>query len=397
LLPDIVVINHGARMFGKRYQLFRLLGFSVYIDLSWLIVATLVAWSLAVGVFPERFSGLSNLTYWMMGITAMVGLFVSIIGHELAHSVVARRMDIPISGITLFIFGGVAHMDEEPRSGRSELLMAVAGPAASLILAAVCVTLDLATRTLGWPAEVGGVLGYLGWINLVVAGFNLLPAFPLDGGRVLRAALWSLNGDLRWATRISSLVGSTIGLALIAIGVLAFIGGHTVGGLWWFLIGMFLRSAAQQSYKQALLRRVFDDVPISQLLHGEPVTVSKGTTVQSMIDDYVNVHHHDVFPVLVGDTPLGYVSVRRVHGVPEHERSSQRVEEIMVPRSDENTIGVEEGVSTALTKLKHPSVSYLLVVDGRGISGVVSLEDLKQYLSLNVHLETGDDSATVKH
>ena len=202
-------------MFLHRFRLLSLFGFEVSIDASWLLLAVLVAWTLAGPVFPAITPHLDSGTYWLMGAAATVGLLASIVFHETAHSLVARRYGIPIRGITLFIFGGVAEMTEEPGRPRDELLMAAAGPAASLLLAICMLVLFNLVAAENGPDAVAGVFWYLGLINGVLAVFNLVPAFPLDGGRIFRAALWWWHGDLEWATRIAAAAGSLFGIVLI--------------------------------------------------------------------------------------------------------------------------------------------------------------------------------------
>ena len=205
-------------MFGKRFVLFEILGFKVQIDGSWLFLAVLVTWSLATGVFPVWYEGLSPATYWWMAVAGVIGLVFSLIFHELSHSLVARRFGLPIRGITLFIFGGVAEMEEEPASGKVEFLMAVAGPVSSCVLAVGFYVLAVIGLAQGLPDPVLGILDYLALINGMLAAFNLLPAFPLDGGRMLRAALWYYKGDLREATRLASRSGEIFGIVLMALG-----------------------------------------------------------------------------------------------------------------------------------------------------------------------------------
>jgi Zn-dependent protease len=193
-------------MFGKRITLFKLFGFEVRVDLSWLIIAFLIVWSLAQGFFPYQHKGLSSTTYLWMGIVGALGLFASIVFHELWHSLIARRVGLHMKGITLFVFGGVAEMDEEPPNAKAEFLMAIAGPLSSIVLGFIFYVFYSTFK--GLPVPVEGVVRYLALINWILAGFNLLPAYPLDGGRVLRSALWFWKGDLRWATRIASQSGS---------------------------------------------------------------------------------------------------------------------------------------------------------------------------------------------
>ncbi len=296
-------------MFFHRFRLLSLFGFEVSIDASWLLLAVLVAWTLAGSLFPAITPHLDSGTYWLMGAAATVGLLASIVLHETAHSLVARRYGIPIRGITLFIFGGVAEMTEEPGRPRDELLMAAAGPAASLLLAICMFVLFNLVAAENGPDAVAGVLWYLGLINGVLAVFNLVPAFPLDGGRILRAALWWWRGDLEWATRIAAGAGSLFGIVLIVLGLIGVLQGDFIGGMWRFLIGMFLRGAATASYGETLARRVLGSVTVAQVMNPEPITVASGTSVQDFIEGSVYRHQHRGFPVVDDGTVVGSVAV----------------------------------------------------------------------------------------
>ena len=231
-------------MFGKSITLFRPFGFAVRVDTSWIFIALLVTWSLASGVFPDHLPGYSPQAYWMMGIVGALGLFTSVVLHELSHSLVARRFGIEMKGITLFIFGGVAEMGEEPPSPRAEFLVAGVGPLCSLALSVIAFLLQQALAATPLDA-LRAILAYLAAINAVLAFFNLIPAFPLDGGRLLRAFLWARGGSLRKATRVTSNLGSGFGVILVIIGVITFLLGGFVQGVWWVLIGLFLRGAAR--------------------------------------------------------------------------------------------------------------------------------------------------------
>ena len=231
-------------MFGKTFPLFKLFGVQVQADLSWLIIVVLITWSLAAGVFPAQYEELSPAVYWLMGAAAAIGLFGSIVLHELAHAVVALRCGIPMKRITLFIFGGVAEMGEEPKTPMDEFLVAIAGPIMSVLIAAACFVLGSIGIVLSLPVQVTGIVWYLGLINAILVIFNLVPAFPLDGGRVLRSILWRWRGDLTWATKITASIGSSFGMFLILMGVFVFVRGNPIGGIWQLLIGLFLRNAA---------------------------------------------------------------------------------------------------------------------------------------------------------
>jgi Zn-dependent protease len=239
-------------MFGRRVTLFKVFGFEVRLDASWTVIAALVTWSLAGSVFPTAYPGLSRPTYWLMGVVAALGFFGSVVIHELCHSLVANHYKLPMKGITLFLFGGVAEMGDEPPSPKVEFRMAIAGPLASIVLGLIFFFISAVGRA--GPREIMGVVAYLSWINWLVAGFNLIPAFPLDGGRILRAALWHWRGDLTRATEIASRIGSGFGFALMAFAFYQLLRGYLITAVWYFLIGSFLRRAARMSYQQLILR-----------------------------------------------------------------------------------------------------------------------------------------------
>ena len=288
----------GQNMFGKRLKLFKLLGFEVRIDLSWIFIAVLVAWSLSEGFFPHFYQDLSTKTYWMMGIIGALGLFASVIVHEFAHSLVARQFGMPMKGITLFIFGGVAEMGDEATSPKGEFFMAIVGPIISIILAALFYWVALMGNESVWSIPIFGVLQYLGFINGILAGFNLLSAFPLDGGRVLRSILWAVKKNLKWATRISSNIGIGFGILLVVLGVLQVVRGNFVGGMWWVLIGMFLQGAAKMSYQQILTRQALEGEQVSRFMKRDPQIVPASISVKDRVENYIYAHHYKMFPVM---------------------------------------------------------------------------------------------------
>ena len=204
-----------------------------------------------------------------MGVAGAVGLFLSIVFHEFWHSVIARHFGLPMKGITLFIFGGVAEMEDEPPNAKTELLMAIAGPISSVVLGGLFLAVSWGGVAAHWPQPVWGVLQYLGWLNIILAVFNMIPAFPLDGGRVFRSILWAVKGDLRWSTRIAAAFGSGMGMLLIVLGLFAFVTGSLITGVWYFLIGMFIRGAAQMSYRQVLIRNALGGEPVSHFMETE--------------------------------------------------------------------------------------------------------------------------------
>jgi Zn-dependent protease/predicted transcriptional regulator len=377
-------------MFGKGITLFKLFGFEVRVDASWLLLALLITWSLAVGYFPYRYAGLPGADYWWMGILSALGLFGSIVVHELSHSLVARRYNLAMKGITLFIFGGVAEMAEEPRNAKTEFLMAIAGPITSILIGCALSILYAAGRD-AWPVPVAAVIGYLAWINLVLAAFNLIPAFPLDGGRVLRSALWYWKGNLASATRIASAIGSGFGILLMVLAVWQLFTGNFIGAMWWFLIGLFLRGAAETSYRQLVIRQTLAGEPVRRLMSSDPVTVTPDTSIEDLVEDYIYKRHFKMFPVVAegSDKLAGCVTTVDVKKIPRNEWPVHRVEEVLHPCSDENTVSPDTDAVKALAKITKSGQSRLMVVDHERLVGIISLKDLMSFLAAKIDLEGG--------
>jgi Zn-dependent protease/predicted transcriptional regulator len=374
-------------MFGNRVTIGKLLGFPIKIDASWIFLAVLVTWSLATGVFPRQIEGLSNTLYWVMGGAGALALFASIIFHELGHAVVARRYGIGIRDITLFIFGGVAAMEDEPPNAKSEFWMAIAGPIASMVLAVGCwgIAAVLVPGDANTPAEA--VIRYVGFMNGMLALFNIFPAFPLDGGRMLRAALWSLKGDLRWATRIASTGGSIFGLVLIALGIFVFVLGQIIPGLWWFMIGMFVRAASRASYQQVLLRQALAGEPVRKFMRANPVTVPTHCTVDTLVEDYIYRHHYKMMPVADNGHLQGCVTIKQIKDIPREEWGHKTVGEIMGGCTPDNSISPDADAMDALTAMNRTGNIRLMVVEDGQLAGVVTLKDLLEFLNLKMDLE----------
>jgi CBS domain-containing protein len=292
-----------------------------------------------------------------------------------------------MKGITLFIFGGVAEMTEEPPHPRAEFFMAVAGPLSSIFFGLVLLGLGYLGGSGGWPRPVIGVINYLGFLNLVLAGFNLLPAFPLDGGRVLRAVLWGWKDNIRWATRIASRIGSAFGLVLIVVGVVEFVVGNVIGGVWMFLIGMFMRGASQSAYKQLLIRRALEGESVRKFMKEDPVTVSPKISLQELVEDYIFKHHFKMYPIVMEGRLLGCVTLNQVKEVPKEEWASRRVGDLALQCTKENTISPDEDAMKALALMSRMNASRLMVVEGGKLVGMIALKDMMKLLSLKLDLE----------
>ena len=384
-------------MFGNRWQLFQLRGVPVSVDASWLIILALLTLTTA-NTFPDvmrEYYGdaapsLPPYAYWIMGLVAAVTFFACILLHELGHAIVGRSQGIPIGGITLFLFGGVAELREEPASAGSEFAMAIAGPVVSLVLGIVFGMVAWLGYTGGWPPAVVLVLGYLGFINLLVLAFNLIPAFPLDGGRVLRSILWAVTGNLRKATYWASRGGQAFAWLLIAWGIMQFFAGNWLGGVWSGMIGLFLNSAAQGSYQQVLVRKALQGEQVRRFMNQQPIAVPPSLDLLHWVEDYVYRHHHKAFPVASNGHLEGFISTRSLAKVPRSEWDRHTVGEVMEHDLNGVTVSPQTDALAALEQMQRTGTRRLLVQEGDRLVGILSLSDLLQFLHLKLELEGTD-------
>lgn len=379
-------------MFSHRIKLFALFGFQVWVDASWVLVGALIAWTLAGAVFPAAVPGLRTATYWWMAIAGTIGLLFSIVFHETAHSLVARRYGIEIRGITLFIFGGVAEMPAEPGSAHAEFLMALAGPVASLVLSMALVGLAGVIGSLHGPRTIAEIVSYLGSLNMMLGIFNLIPAFPLDGGRMLRAALWGWRHDIGWATRIASGAGDAFGILLIMLGVFEVLRGDFVGGVWQILIGMFLRSAASAGYQQTMAQRLLAGISVAQVMTPDPISVPPDLPISRFIDDYVYRYHHRVFPVAHAGVLLGRIGTKQVAELDRCLWPQTEVSAVALACTPEDVVAPRATALEAITKMSGSARSPLFVVRTGRLIGVVSRRDLMELLSIKLELGGGRNS-----
>ncbi len=378
-------------MFTRRFHLFTLLGFRVGLDLSWFLLAILLVWSLSAGYFPGVVPGLATGTYLWMGVIGALGLFASIVFHEFAHAMVARRFQLPIGGITLFIFGGIAELEDEPATPQSEFLVAIAGPIASFVLSGAFYALS---PLIGGSPVLAAVIGYLALINLVLGIFNLLPAFPLDGGRILRSSLWWFNGDLRKSTRIAGNLGIFLGAALMVLGVINIVSGAFVAGMWQLLIGFFIQSAAGASRSQAELREGLKNVRVGDVMKRDVITAPPDLTIAALVDDYFYRHYHKLFPVLdARGALLGCVRLTGVRGVPKDRWPTTRVDAIMERPGKGNVLAPHETAIEAMKRMRQGGASRFMVVQGGRLVGVLTLRDILDALAVRLQLEEGVTAA----
>jgi len=372
---------------------FTVLGVPVKIDLTWIFIALFFAWSLASGAFPQLYAGLPKTTYWLMAVFAVAGLGLSIIVHEMAHTLVGRALGMRISGITLFFFGGAAELVEEPRTAWRELLMALAGPAMSLLVAGVFLGLGILAQVTGAAGGVREVLGYLATLNLVLAVFNMLPAFPLDGGRVLRAVMWMISGDGVAATRRAAKTGEFLGLVLMGLGIVATLAGEVSGGLWWLFIGWFIRSMAVAERTEADARRLLARLPVRSVMSPMPDVAEAGWTVDRFVGDELIRSHHDFYPVVSGGRLVGTLEPRALLGTPRDAWPVATLGELSAPASEADVIGLGDDAAEALERMRRGARTRLVVLDGGRVVGVLTLKDLLQLLRIRQDFEAGKAGA----
>lgn len=379
-------------MFRRRIPLMRLFGFEIRFDLTWLIVVALVVWSLSAGLFPQTYAALPISTYVWMGVLGAIGLFASIVLHELAHSVVGRRLGMRIRGITLFALGGASELGEEPATARTEFLMAIAGPVASVVLAVAIYLLGWAISAAGGPGPLVAVLGYLIGMNLILAGFNMIPAFPLDGGRVLRAALWAWRRDVVWATRVATMTGGGIGLGLIFLGIVQALAGHAFPGMWLVLIGLFIRASAAATHQRLMAGQLLAGVPVRRLMKTDVVAVPPTLAVAELVESYLLQRSLKRVPVLdEAGRVLGCVGVEEVKRVPPELRAFRSVRDVLAPLGADDTISPDAEAKQALEQMQRSGQGRLFVTEGDRLVGVLTLRDLLQYLSVKSELQAGSD------
>ena len=387
---------YGERMPLPNWKIGRALGIPIHVHASWFVVFFFMTWSLATGYLPETLPGLSVPRYWGMGGIAALLLFLSVLLHELGHSYVALRYQIPITQITLFIFGGMAHMGKEPPSPRAEFLIAMAGPLVSLILGAGClggvIMMDSFFARSGFQGFV--VLGgLLGMVNVQLGLFNLIPGFPLDGGRALRAGLWALNKDFDRATSQAALAGIGFGVVFGVVGAVLMVGAWSgamgysfaTNGGWLIFIGAFLFSAALASRRQAAMRTSLTSVTVRQVMVHRVVTLLPDMSVQEAADQYFVAHGFGGFPVCEKGQVLGVVTVRDVQALPTALWPWRRVREIMRPASPAFCISPDWSVMQAMERMVQGGWDRLVVMENEAIVGLVTRSAIAHFLQLHQH------------
>lgn len=380
-------------MLRNSFRLFTVGGIEIGVHVSWLIIFGLVTWSLATGFFPTLYTEMTGgeqlptATAWVLAVIAALLLFASVLVHELAHSFVARARGLPARSITLFLFGGVSNLSAESKSPSTEFLIAIVGPLSSLGLAAIAfVASMLVTDPLTQL-----VVGYLALVNALVAGFNLIPGFPLDGGRVLRSIAWKLTDNLRRATEIAAAAGQVVGFGLIAWGLatLFLSPGDFFGGLWIAAIGWFLQNAASASLQQTIVETRLRDVRVRDVVRPDPTAVATDTTVTELIEQHLLRRNRRAMPVADGGRLAGIVTIGDISEVDDAARSTTRVADVMGGRDGLLTVTPDDNLSRALELFGEGDHEQLPVVDDGRLVGMLTRADVIRQIQLREALDIG--------
>jgi len=369
-------------MIGRSIRIGRVLGISIELDLSWFIVFFLVAWSLSMGYFPYYYPSVKH--YWFMGIMASLLLFASVLLHELSHSWVAIRNGLPISKITLFIFGGVANMTEEPKKPGVEFKVAVAGPLCSYFLMFI---FWFIAGLLPEDSAAYGVCKYVYFINGILATFNLVPGFPLDGGRILRSALWYFTGSLKKSTRVASLIGRGFAVFLMALGFLNVIKGNLTNGLWLIFIGLFLQNAAASSYQQVVIREMLSSLSVRKVMNRRIISVTEDIPIAALIDRYFIEYHFDSYPVMSGKRLTGVVRMADVKVVPRDRWEATRVGDVMELDFARFLLSEMDSVEEAFKRMVSEGIGWFMVINrDQAVVGILTRSDIMHRLRIKSDL-----------
>lgn len=372
-------------------RLGKIAGIDIALHVSWILVVVLLTWSLATGWFATLYPGWTPLMYWIVSLVATLLLFISVLAHELAHALVARARGLPVRAITLFLFGGISNLEREPQRPGVELQMAIVGPLTSLFIS----SLAFLTRILlhGGTSPLAAVFGYLAIANLLLGLFNLLPAFPLDGGRVLRSLLWAMIGSLRTATRIATLAGECIAYVLILSGLWLLLEHALFSGLWLAFIGWFLLNGAQAANTQAMLDALLKGVMVEQCMETNVATTLAATSLQNLVFDLLLPQGWRSAFVIQGDQLVGLVTLKQIRHIPQPQWVTTPVNQVMIPLTHLVVVSPQQDLREVLDLMVSRDVNQVPVVVEKRLVGVVSREHLLRFLEIRRSLDLEEENA----
>ena len=364
-------------MFRHTIRIGRIFGITIELDYSWFLILGLLTWMLAVSYYPTEYKNWSATQCWIMGGITAVLLFVSVLLHEFGHSLVAMRYGIPVPRITLFLFGGVSQIATEPVSATSEFWITIAGPAVSFILALLFWEMQ---PVLSGVAPLAALAKYMVLLNLMLGLFNLIPGFPLDGGRLLQAVVWWLTDSFQRATMVAAVTGRFFGFAFIFFGVWQALGGNLLNGLWIAFIGWFIESAAVSQVQQQMVKGLLVGHKVAEVMNHEFEPVSPQVTLQELVDNYVLAHGRRCFVVNGANGTAGLLALADIKHVPRSAWPVTRAEQAMIPQQKLICIEADSEVWNALEKMGRDGVNQLPVLQDGKIVGLLSRDDLLHYL-----------------
>ncbi|MEK7397336.1 MAG: site-2 protease family protein [Candidatus Poribacteria bacterium] len=367
------------------FQIGRIFGISIRIDYTWFVIFALIVWTLGSHYFPQLYPNWSMYIYWLMGIITAIIFFSSVIAHELAHSLVSKARGVPVRSITLFIFGGVAEISDEPKKPGSEFWMAIAGPLTSFGIAFIFILLYFASGRGKTPFSAMSL--WLSYINLSIAIFNLIPGFPLDGGRVLRSIIWKITGSLKSATRSASIVGRIVAYLFILWGIWRiFFNNDVFGGIWIAFIGWFLENAASSSYRQMALRDTLQGVKVRDIMISDCAILLGQLTVRGLVDNYILHSNHQCFPISDGNNIIGVITLKMIKEIPQDQWETTTMKEAMIPLDEIIAVHPDEEVFTVMQKMTVEQIYQFPVMENGQLIGLVSRDNIMNVINLKTEL-----------
>ena len=369
-------------MFRSSIKLFKVFGIEIRLDYSWFIIFALFAYFFGFIYFPSVLPGINKGLLALITIVTVILFFISVLIHEMSHSLVARRKGTPVKSITLFLFGGMAQIEKEPETPYSEFIMAIAGPAASFVIAIIFGVIWIFTGNI---APIREPVKYLAIINIVLGVFNMLPGYPLDGGRVLRSIIWKVTGNLERATFIASTVGRVIGFMIIAVGIFFILTGNFLNGVWLAFIGWFLQSSAQMGYRQIIFETSIKGIKVRDVMNENIVNVTKDITIQDLVDDYFMKYRFGRFPVIEDEKTqrfIGVISLHDIKGVSKEEWPKVKIGDIVKSVSESEKVDMSMEISNAIKKMGKNDLGHLVVMSGDKLRGIITKSDVMRFIKI---------------
>ncbi|MFN2609395.1 MAG: site-2 protease family protein [Actinomycetota bacterium] len=366
---------------GRGFRVAKVFGIDIRLDQSWFIISFFIAWSFG-GLFKQALRGLEPSAYTVLGVLAAILFFLSLLAHEMSHALVARRKGIEVISITLFIFGGVAQIKSDPVTPGDEFQVAAVGPLTSVVIGAVLFGLGVLADAVG-SNTAAVVFETLGFVNGALAVFNMIPGFPLDGGRILRSVVWKITGNVLKATKVASISGRVMAGLLIGAGIWRMVRGDILGGGWWILLGLFLNQAAASAYKQAVMRMSIEGVSVGSLMTPQPESVPGNARLDQVVEEFFVAKKHNAFPVTgYGGDLEGIITLQMVQEIPQQMWPQMTARQSMVPLQPDITAQPDESVANIVERMSNNPVGRFLVVEGQRLVGILTASDIARHYRL---------------